>query len=250
MQRENSSLLCLQQPLTQVSEMDYILLAGFNESAIHSGIGYVEEIHVFLKSKNPPDSDLLLSLGRIFSPLPGMIFTTCPPYCFQTPVFNSEGKVQEWDEVLFTQAQTYTTLRMGNKMKTMELMSANIYLNEGKVLSDSGSGGGGNGNEEKQGENILQGRRIYNNPVGVEEDSKGDGNDSKGDDPDNSDTKGSSAAKCISFTIQTEIYPNSPPVLVSGPSLSKPLKHFQTLQLEGSITVQVGFSSKLIYKNN
>ena len=84
--------------------MDYILLAGFNEYVIHSGIGYVEEIHILLKSEFPSNSDLLASLGRIFSPFPGMVFTACPPYFFKTPVFNNEGKTKEWDEVVFTQA--------------------------------------------------------------------------------------------------------------------------------------------------
>jgi len=93
-----------------ISEMDYMLLAGFNESVIHSGIGYLEEIHVILKSESPPNDGLLSSLGRIFSPFPGMIFTTCPPYFFKTSVFDNEGKAQEWDEVVFTQTHTYTTL--------------------------------------------------------------------------------------------------------------------------------------------
>ncbi|KIK04994.1 hypothetical protein K443DRAFT_91988 [Laccaria amethystina LaAM-08-1] len=226
--------------LSGISEMDYILLAGFNESVIHSGIGYLEEVHVILKSESPPDSDLLSSLGRIFSPFPGMIFSTCPPYYFQTPVFNSEGKAQEWDEVLFTQAHTYTTLRMGNKMKEMELMSANIYPNEGNIPSGSGSGGsgGGDGNEKKEGENMPQGRRIDNDPQ--RNGDEGDDNDSKGDDPDNPDSKGSSGTGLpkISFNIQTEIYSNAPPVLASEPSSSKLSKFFQVLQLEGSITVQ------------
>ncbi|KIK05379.1 hypothetical protein K443DRAFT_91432 [Laccaria amethystina LaAM-08-1] len=224
---------------SRISEMDYILLAGFNESVIHSGIGYLEEIHVILKSEFPPNSALLFSLGRIFSPFPGMIFTTCLPYGIQTPVFNSEGKTQEWDEVLFTQAYTYTTLRMGNAMKEMALMSANNCHHEGKVPSGSGSGGDVERNEKKQGDNMPQGREIDNDPQrGSEQDSEGDDNDSNGDDPDNLDSKGSSEAKCISFTIQTEIYPNIPPVLASGPSSSKPSKHFQTLQLKGTITVE------------
>ena len=239
--------------LSRISEMDYILLAGFNESAIHAGIGYLEEIHVILKSEFCPDSDFLSSLGRIFSPFSGMIFTTCPPYCFQTPVFNSEQKVQEWNEVLYTQAHTYTTLRMGNTMKEMALMSANTCCNEGKVPSGSGSGGGGGDqNEKKQGENMPQGRRIDNDPQrSGEKDSEEDDNDPERDDPDNPDSEGSSNADLpISFTIQTEIYPKIPPVLASGPSSSKPSKHFQLLQLEGSITVQVGFSSKLIHRKS
>ena len=247
--------------LSQISQMDYILLAGFNESVIHAGIGYLEEIHLILKTEFPPDDALLSSLGRIFSPFPGMIFTTCPLYCFRTPVFNSEGKAQEWDEVVFTQAHTYTTLQMGHTLKEMELMSVNIGPNEEKVLSGSGSAGGGDGNEKKQGKNIPQGRRVDDDPQrDGEKDSEGDDNDKeddpddndkedapddndKGDDPDNPDSRGSSGTNLpeIFFNIQTEIYPYAPPVLASQPPSSKPSKYFQLLQLEGSITVQVGF---------
>ncbi|KIK05404.1 hypothetical protein K443DRAFT_641160 [Laccaria amethystina LaAM-08-1] len=237
--------------LSGISEVDYMLLAGFNESVIHSGIGYLEEIHVILKSEFPSDSDLLSSLGRIFSPFPGTIFTTCPPYCFKTPVFNSEGKAQEWDEVVFMQAHTYTTLRMGHTMKEMELMSASICLNEYKILSASRSGGSGYGNEKKQ--DTPQGRRrIGGNPKkgsekdskegskGSDDDSEGDDDDSKGGDPDDPDSRDNSDTHLpqISFNIQTEIYPNTPPVLASEPSSSKHSKYFQLLQLEGSIAVQ------------
>ena len=229
--------------ISRISERDYILLAGFNESVIQSGIGYLEEIHVVLKSEFSPDSNLLSSLGRLFSPFPGMIFTTCQPYCFKTLVFNSEGKAVEWDEVLFVQAHTYTTLRMENTMREMALMSANICTNGGQVPSGSGSGGGGDEDEKKQGENMPQGGGINNDPQrGSEKDSEGDDND-KGDDPDNPDVQGSSGGNLpeISFNIQTEIYPYVPPVLASQPSSSKSSKRFQLLQLEGSITVQVGF---------
>ena len=139
-------------------------------------------------------------------------------------------------------------------MKEMALMSVNICTNEGKVPSGSGGGGGGDGdgNEKEQGDNVPQGRGIDNDPRrGGEKDSEGDDNDSEGDDPDNPDSEGSSNADLpISFTIQTEIYPNIPPVLASGPSSSKPSRHFQLLQLKGSMTVQVGIYSKLIRKNN
>jgi len=232
---------------SKISERDYILLAGFNESGIHSGIGYVEEIHVLWRKKYLPKKALLRSLGRIFSPFPGVIFTTHPPYCFRTPVFDSGGKAQEWDEVLFIQAHTYTTHQIRNTMKEKEMMLASICLSEGKVLSGSGSGGGRDGNEKKSGENIPQGKRIGGNPQkGSEKCSEGDNDDPEGGDPNDSDSRDNSDTHLpqISFNIQTEIYANAPPVLASGPS-SKPSKHFQLLQLEGSIIVQVSISSKL-----
>ena len=230
---------------SKISEQDYILLAGFNESVIRSGTGYLEEIHVLLRGKHPPGEALIKSLGKIFSPFPGMLYTTSSPYCHQTPVFNREGMTLEWNEIVYTKAHTYTTLLKGNKVKEMEIMSACICCNEGNILSGSGSGGGSDGNEKKQGENITQDRRIGGNPQkGGKKDSEGDDNDFKGDDSDKPDLKGSLSADLlrISFNTQTEIYANAPPVTL-GLSSSKPSKRFQLLQLEGSITVQVSFSS-------
>ena len=215
---------------SRIYKKDYALLAGFNESKIHSGLGYMEEIHVLLWKKCKPKKALLHSLGKIFSPFPGMIFTTCPPDSFQTPVFNTEGKPQ-------AQALTYTTLKIGNLMKEKEEMLAKICLSEGKGLSGSGSGGGGN--EKKPGENVSQVKRVGGSSQkgGKKNSEWGDPNDPYS--RDDSDTHLSQ----ISFNIQTEIHPYASPVPASGPSSSKPSKHFQLIQLEGNMTVQVGISS-------
>jgi len=219
-----------------ILEMDYILLAGFNESVIHSGIGYLQEIHVLSRSKFPPDTALLLALGKIFSPFPGMIFTTMPPYCYKTPVFTGEGEVQGWDETLLSQTFTYTTLQKENAVQEMELMSA--AANEGKA-SGSGSTGGDNDNKKEE-ENIPQKGGTGDDHM---DDDKDFDNDSEGGDPHDPGSEGSSTAHLprISFNIQAEIYPSIPPKLASEPLSDKPIKYFQVLQLQGSISVQVGF---------
>ena len=227
---------------SKISEMDYILLAGFNESVIHSGIGYLQEIHVLSRSTFQPDTALVLALGKIFSPFPGMIFTTMAPYCFKTPVFTREGEVQEWDEILLSQTFTYTTLQKENAVQEMELMSANLSANEGKA-SGSGSTGGENSNNKKEEEKIPQKGGTGDDHM---DDDKDFDNDPEGGDPHDPGSEGSSTAHLprISFNIQAEIYPNIPPKLASEPLSDKPLKHFQVLQLQGSISVQVGFSLK------
>ena len=231
-----------------IPEMDYILLAGFNESVIHSGIGYLQEIHVLSRSKFPPDTALLLALGKIFSPFPGMIFTTMPPYCYKTPVFTREGEVQGWDEILLLQTFTYVTLQKEDAVPEMELISAtNLSANEGNASSGSGSTGGENANNKKEEENIPQKGETRDDHI---DDDKDFDNDSEGGDPHGPGLEGSSTTHLprISFNIQAEIYPSIPPKLASEPLPDKPIKHFQVLQLQGSISVQVSFPFEQGYK--
>jgi len=51
------------------------VLAGFDESLIKSGIGYLEQIHVFITAEVNVDSLLLRELGGIFSPFSSILFT-------------------------------------------------------------------------------------------------------------------------------------------------------------------------------
>ena len=232
---------------SMISETDYILLAGFNESVIHSGIGYLQEIHVLSRSISPPDTTLLLTLGKIFSPFPGMIFTTMPPYHYKTPVFTREGEVQGWDEILLSQTFTYTALQKENPVQEMELMSAtNLSANEQKA-SGSGSTGGENSNNKKEEENVPQKGGTGDDCV---DDDKDFDNDSEGGDPHDPGSEGSSTAHLprISFNIQAEVYPSIPPKLASEPLSDKSAKYFQVLQLQGSISVQVGFPSDILTK--
>ena len=159
----------------------------------------------------------------------------------QVQVIDAGKEVVEREHLHMTKAHTYTTLQIENKMKEMEVMSA-----EGKVPS-----GSGDGNKNKQEENMPQGRVMNNDPQrGGEKDSEGDDDDSKGNDPDIPDMKGSSGADIpkISFNIQTEIYPNTSSVFGTEQSSTRFSEPSQVLQLEGSITVQVGYPSKLIHK--
>ena len=225
---------------SMISEMDYILLAGFNESVIHSGIGYLQEIHVLSRSKFSPDAALLLALGKIFSPFPGILFTTMPPYHYKTPVFTREGEGQGWDEILLSQTLTYTNLQKEYSVQEMELMSAtNLSANEEKA-SGSGSTGGETAHNKKEEDNTPQKGEMGGDD---KDDDKDFDNDSEGGDPHDPGSEGSSTAQLprISFNIQAEIYPSIPPKVASEPLLDKPIKYFQVLQLQGSIFVQVGF---------
>ena len=78
------------------------------------------------------------------------------------------------------------------------------------------------------------------------DDVKNFDNDSEGGDPHDPGSEGSSTAHLprISFNFQAEIYPSIPLNLASEPLSDKAIKHFQVLQLQGSISVQVGFPLK------
>jgi len=51
-----------------IGKSEYAVYAGFDESCIQSGSGYLEQIHVFALSKILVNSPLLAELGKVLSP--------------------------------------------------------------------------------------------------------------------------------------------------------------------------------------
>ena len=58
----------------QIQKSEYVILAGFDESLIKSGVGYLEQIHVFIIAEVDATSPLLSELGRLFSPFSSILF--------------------------------------------------------------------------------------------------------------------------------------------------------------------------------
>jgi len=85
-----------------IQESDYIVLAGFDESLIKSGVGYLEQIHVFVSAEiNPGTSSPLLSeLGRVFSPFSSILFTESSSY--PLPVLKDDRKMGSDELTCFT----------------------------------------------------------------------------------------------------------------------------------------------------
>ena len=71
----------------QIQESEYVVLAGFDESLIKSGVGHLEQIHVFVLTEVDTISHapLLLELGKVFSPFSSTLFTESSSYSL--PVF-------------------------------------------------------------------------------------------------------------------------------------------------------------------
>ena len=74
----------------QIQESDYVILAGFDESLIKSGVGYLEQIHVFIIAEIDATSPLLSELGRLFSPFSSILFAGFSSY--RLPVFKDDGR--------------------------------------------------------------------------------------------------------------------------------------------------------------
>jgi len=58
-----------------IAQDDYRFFAGFNQELIESGIGFIEEIHVFISYKPPQLASLLSRLQILCCPFPVTIFT-------------------------------------------------------------------------------------------------------------------------------------------------------------------------------
>ena len=76
-----------------IQKSEYVVLAGFDESLIKSGVGYLEQVHVFVTAGVVAASPLLPELGRLISPFSSILFTESSSYCL--PVFKDDGS--EWE---------------------------------------------------------------------------------------------------------------------------------------------------------
>ena len=67
-------------------QIDYVLLAGFNETLIQRSVGHLEEIHLYVNTSFPSHSPIFDLLGKAFSPFFGAVWM--PDRSQPTPVFN------------------------------------------------------------------------------------------------------------------------------------------------------------------
>ena len=209
----------------QIQKSEYVVHAGFDESLIKSGVGYLEQIHVFVITEVDATSPLLSELGRLFSPFSSILFTESSSYCL--PVFKDDGSVWEFDELVYFTASKVAD--GGSSAKTpltiISLSSQTPSLADGMAGFSQSSSGSGEGGKNKK-------RRLEK---GKERDT-GDNND-KGckDNKDPSDNpndllgdQGAGPAK-IFFEIASEIHH----------LIEDKWNTFQTLTMHGSLTIEV-----------
>jgi hypothetical protein len=91
----------------QIQKSEYAVYAGFDESLIKSGVGYLEQIHVFVSAEVDANSPLLAELGRLFSPFSSILFTGSSWY--RMPVFKAgvDGDIWDFDELTYFTASKF-----------------------------------------------------------------------------------------------------------------------------------------------
>ena len=103
--RNNKSLVSELFGRWKIQESEHVILAGFDESLIKSGVGFLEQIHVFVIADVNATSPLLSELGRLFSPFSSILFTKSTS-CY-LPVFKDDGSVWEFDELVYFTASKF-----------------------------------------------------------------------------------------------------------------------------------------------
>jgi len=216
----------------QFSASDYAVLAGFNESLIQLGIGYLQEIHVFILVDIPLDSLLISELGRIFSPSPGVLFT--PSSSYQTPVFKDDGTVWDWNEFAFSMVERHSDIRATGMMSqdtiisisgSPQTSSAGNSVSVGSDPNHVGSSGGGD--QDNDGDRDHEDRDSED-----QEDQSGGDGDPNGGDLEDTDVLEDAhpSIPAVSFDVQARLYVETS---------EKSSKLFQALKAKGKLVARV-----------
>ena len=146
---------------------DYAVLAGFDESLVKSGVGYLEQIHVFVFAEVDPSSSLLTELGRLFSPFSSILFTESSSY--RLPVFKDDGTEWEFDELVYLTVSKFADNRSSAKTppNIISLNNQNSSSADGSSHERSGSGSGeGEENKKSKGKQKEMGDEADKNNNG------------------------------------------------------------------------------------
>ena len=217
----------------QIQKSDYVVLAGFDESLVKSGVGYLEQIHVFTIAEVDPSSLLLTELGRLFSPFSSTLFTESSSY--RLPVFKDDGSEWEFDELVYLTVSKFAD--NGSSAKTPPtIISFNQNSSSAYGSSQSENSGSGSGEGEKN--KKSKGKQKE---TGDEADKNNNGssnkltNDPPGDGDGTPAASGKDSPREITIAVDSEIFPS--------PSHNQELEQdkgpSQTLTMLGSLTIQV-----------
>ena len=224
----------------KIQESDYVILAGFDESLIKSGVGYLEQIHVFIISEINATSSLLSELGRLFSPFSSILFTESSSY--HLPVFKDNGSVWEFEELVYYTASKFADGGSGAKTPLTIISLAQTHslpvADNTADFAPSGSGSGEGENNKKQRLDKGKGRDTGDKKDEGSKDNKdpsGDPNDPSGDQVK------IIAGPQIIFDITSKIHLNEDEqnTLQTLTEDEDKLNAFQTLTMNGKLTIKV-----------
>ena len=205
---------------------EYIVLAGFDESLIKSGVGYLEQIHVFIIAEIDATCPLLSELGRMFSPFSSILFTESSSY--RLPVFKDDGSIWEFDELVHFTASKF--VNDGTSAKTPLIIIS---------LSQTPSGDGVTGSSQSSSESSSQekgkARDMGDNFKDSDEADKDDEDayDNPEDPPGDQDAR----PRGISLKITSEIIQD---IQNASDSETQDKQNiFQTIIMNGGLTIEV-----------
>ena len=211
----------------QIQKSEYVILAGFDESLIKSGVGYLEQIHVFVIADVDATSPLLSELGRLFSPFSSTLFTESSSH--HLPVFKDDGSVWEFDELVYFTASKFADGGSSAKNPlTIISLSQTTSLADGTTGSSQTQSNSGSGEGEKNKKQRSEKGKERDTGDKEEEADKGykDNKDPSNNPEENqSGIIAASGPAKISFDIASEIEPES--------------NTFQTLTMHGGLTIEV-----------
>ena len=210
----------------QVQRSEYVVLAGFDESLIKSGVGYLEQIHVFITTEVDTTSPLFSELGRLFSPFSSILFTESSSY--RLPVFKDDGSIWEFDELVYFTASKFSD--GGLSAKTPLTV---ISLSQTPNLTDSTSSGfsqSSSGSREGEKNKKQRSEKGKERDTGDKDEAGKDDKDPSDDpdDPPGDQDRITSGPIEIFFEIASEIHPTQ------GKQNT-----FQTLTMHGSLAIEV-----------
>jgi hypothetical protein len=191
---------------SQIQKSEYAVYAGFDESLIKSGVGYLEQIHVFVSAEVDDNSPLLAELGGLFSPFSSILFTGSSSY--RMPVFKAgvDGDAWNVDELAYFTASKFAD--GGSSTKTPLTV---ISLSQTPRLADGPTGFSRGGSSNRDGEKNEKPRPKKGKERDRGDNDKGDEDDKDpdDDDPEPFEDPGetiSGPAK-IFFEIVSKVYP-------------------------------------------
>jgi hypothetical protein len=210
-----------------IQKSEYALFAGFDESLIQEGIGYLEQIHIFTSEVIVADPPFLTQLGKILSPFSSILFSESS-HPHRLLVFKPDGSMWEFDELVF---QTASKLADGSTAASYPTV---ISLSQ----SSGGATSGGSGSQEcsgpdkdqntdddtdkKEGDNDGEGEERKDDRKGKDREENLQGPEGPDDEPE-----GNSEPKLVRFDVSSDLHLNDH----SG--------RFQLLTVAGDLTIQV-----------
>ena len=223
--RNNISLVSEVFGRWKIQKSEYVIHAGFDESLIKSGVGYLEQIHVFVFAEVDATSPLLSELGRLFSPFSSILFTESSLYFLL--VFKDDESVWEFDELVYFTASKFAD--GGSSAKT-PLTVISLSQTSGPADGMAGFSQSSSGNASGEGERNKKWRQEKGKERDMGDKDEADKGSDDPDDPpgDQGGVIQVAGLAQISFEISSEIYP-----------IQDKQNIFQTLTMHGDLTIKV-----------